>query len=49
MSTSSDSPSALQCYEQALKLLQAQKFDKAKLMFEKVIESGISELAIAPR
>ena len=32
-------------YEQALKLLQTQKFDKAKLLFEKVIESGISELA----
>jgi tetratricopeptide (TPR) repeat protein len=36
---------SLQCYEQALKLLQAQKFEKAKLMFEKVIESGISELS----
>jgi tetratricopeptide (TPR) repeat protein len=36
---------SLQCYEQALKLLQTQKFEKAKLMFEKVIESGISELA----
>jgi tetratricopeptide (TPR) repeat protein len=36
---------SLQCYEQALKLLQAQKFEKAKLMFDKVIESGISELA----
>jgi tetratricopeptide (TPR) repeat protein len=35
----------LQGYEQALKLLQAQKFDKAKSLLEKVIESGISELA----
>ena len=32
-------------YEQALKLLQTQKYDKAKALFEKVIESGISELA----
>ena len=32
-------------YEQALKLLQTQKYDKAKVLFEKVIESGISELA----
>jgi tetratricopeptide (TPR) repeat protein len=35
----------LQGYEQALKLMQTQKFEKAKLLFEKVIESGISELA----
>ncbi len=35
----------LQSYEQALKLLQTQKFEKAKLLLEKVIESGISELA----
>jgi tetratricopeptide (TPR) repeat protein len=35
----------LQGYEQALKLLQTQKYEKAKLLFEKVIESGISELA----
>ena len=35
----------LQGYEQGLRLLQTQKFDKAKLLFEKVIESGISELA----
>ena len=35
----------LQSYEQGLKLLQAQKFEKAKQMFEKVIESGISELS----
>jgi tetratricopeptide (TPR) repeat protein len=35
----------LQGYEQALKLLQTQKFEKAKSLFEKVIESGISELA----
>jgi tetratricopeptide (TPR) repeat protein len=35
----------LQGYEQALKLLQARKFDKARLLFEQVIESGISELA----
>jgi tetratricopeptide (TPR) repeat protein len=36
---------ALQNYEQALKLLQAQKVDKAKLLLEKVIESGVSELS----
>lgn len=35
----------LQGYEQALKLLQAQKYEKAKSLLEKVIESGISELA----
>lgn len=35
----------LQGYEQALKLLQTQKFEKAKTLFEKVLESGISELA----
>jgi tetratricopeptide (TPR) repeat protein len=35
----------LQGYEQALKLLQLQKYDKAKSLFEKVVESGISELA----
>jgi tetratricopeptide (TPR) repeat protein len=35
----------LQSYEQALKLLQTQKFEKAKVLFEKVIESGISELS----
>jgi tetratricopeptide (TPR) repeat protein len=35
----------LQGYEQGLKLLQTQKYDKAKVLFEKVIESGISELA----
>jgi tetratricopeptide (TPR) repeat protein len=35
----------LQGYEQALKLLQTQKYDKAKSLFEKVVESGISELA----
>jgi len=35
----------LQGYEQALKLLQSQKYEKAKPLFEKVIESGISELA----
>lgn len=36
---------ALQSYEQALKLLQAQKFEKAKAGFEKVLECGVSELA----
>jgi tetratricopeptide (TPR) repeat protein len=36
---------SLQSYEQALRLLQAQKFDKAKVLFERVIESGISELS----
>jgi tetratricopeptide (TPR) repeat protein len=35
----------LQGYEQALKLLQTQKFEKARTLLEKVIESGISELA----
>jgi tetratricopeptide (TPR) repeat protein len=35
----------LQGYEQALKLLQAQKYEKAKSLLEKVIESGVSELA----
>jgi tetratricopeptide (TPR) repeat protein len=35
----------LQGYEQALRLLQAQKYDKARPLLEKVIESGISELA----
>ncbi len=35
----------VQSYEQALKLLQIQKFEKAKTLLEKVIESGISELA----
>ncbi len=35
----------LQGYEQALKHLQAQKYDKAKPLFEKVIESGVSSLA----
>lgn len=35
---------ALQAYEQALKSMQAQKFDKAKPLFEKVIASGIKEL-----
>jgi tetratricopeptide (TPR) repeat protein len=35
---------SLQSYEQALKLLQGQKFDKAKLLLQKVIESGCSEL-----
>jgi tetratricopeptide (TPR) repeat protein len=36
---------ALQSYEQALRLLQSQKFDKAKPLFEKVIASGPKELA----
>jgi len=31
-------------YEQALKLLQTQKYEKARALFQKVIESGISEL-----
>lgn len=35
---------ALQSYEQALKLLQGQKFDKAKPLFEKIIASGPREL-----
>jgi len=35
----------LQSYEQALRLLQAQKYEKARPLLEKVIESGISELA----
>ena len=36
---------ALQSYEQALRLLQTQKFDKAKALLQKVIESGVSELS----
>ena len=36
---------ALHSYEQALKLLQAQKYEKAKPLFEKVVESGISHLS----
>lgn len=36
---------ALQGYEQALKLLQAHKYEKAKSVLQKVIESGVSELA----
>jgi tetratricopeptide (TPR) repeat protein len=36
---------SLQSYEQALRLLQTQKFEKARVLFEKVIESGISELS----
>jgi len=36
---------AMQSYEQALKLLQAQKFDKAKPLLEKVLASGHKELA----
>jgi tetratricopeptide (TPR) repeat protein len=35
---------SLQNYEQALRLLQTQKFDKAKGLLQKVIESGVSEL-----
>jgi len=35
---------ALQSYEQALKLLRAQKFETAKPLLEKVIASGVSEL-----
>jgi tetratricopeptide (TPR) repeat protein len=35
---------ALQGYEQALRLLQSQKFDKARALFEKVLESDIIEL-----
>lgn len=36
---------ALQNYEQALKAMQAQKFDKAKPLFETVIASTVKELA----
>ena len=35
---------SLQNYEQALRLLQSQKFDKAKALLQKVIEAGVSEL-----
>jgi len=35
---------ALQGYEQAMRLLQSQKFDKAKALFEKVLDSDIIEL-----
>jgi tetratricopeptide (TPR) repeat protein len=34
----------LQGYEQAVRLMQAQKYDKAKTLFEKVLDSDISEL-----
>ncbi len=36
---------ALQSYEQALKALQAQKFDKAKPLLEKVVSGGPKDLA----
>lgn len=36
---------ALQAYEQALKAMQIQKFDKAKPLFERVIATGTRELA----
>lgn len=36
---------AIQLYEQALKAMQVQKFDKAKPLFEKIISSGPRELA----
>jgi len=36
---------ALQSYEQALKQMQVQKFDKAKPLFEKVIATGPREFA----
>ena len=35
---------ALQNYEQALRLLQSQKFEKAKALLQRVIECGVSEL-----
>ncbi len=35
---------AVQAYEQALKAMQAQKFDRAKPLFDKVIASGSKEL-----
>ncbi len=35
---------AVQAYEQALKSMQSQKFDRAKTFFEKVIASGQKEL-----
>ncbi|HYE25809.1 MAG TPA: hypothetical protein VEG32_11500 [Clostridia bacterium] len=40
-----DFSQGLQAYEQALKAMQAQKFDKAKPLFEKVISTGPKELA----
>jgi tetratricopeptide (TPR) repeat protein len=36
---------AVQAYEQALKAIQAQKFDRAKPLLEKVLSSGSKELA----
>lgn len=36
---------AIQAYEQGLKSMQSQKFDRAKLLFEKVVASGPRELA----
>lgn len=35
---------AVQAYEQALKAMQSQKFDRAKPLFEKVIANGSKEL-----
>jgi tetratricopeptide (TPR) repeat protein len=35
----------MQAYEQALKLLQLKKYDKVRPLLEKVVASGISELA----
>jgi tetratricopeptide (TPR) repeat protein len=35
---------AMQAYEQALKAMQSQKYDRAKALFEKVIASGPKEL-----
>lgn len=36
---------AVQSYEQALKFIQAQKFDRAKALLEKVVAAGSKELA----
>jgi tetratricopeptide (TPR) repeat protein len=39
------SSQAMQFYEQALRAMQAQKFEKAKPFFEKIVSSGPRELA----
>ena len=41
----SEHASSMQSYEQALKLLQAQKFEKARPIFEKIVASGHKDLA----
>jgi tetratricopeptide (TPR) repeat protein len=42
--SSPDFQHAVENYQQALKLLQERKFERAKILFQKVISSGIREL-----